>query len=133
MMLPILDLEEVFRPEGVPEFTFVAPPNYTEILLDVRRVGKPVILEGQSGAGKTTCVQRIIEELGDTRPKRIHNPKATGSKRRRTKQLAACGGDMKSAIRALILANEFLEWELATSVTAGYLRSVKYGRVSCNG
>ena len=49
MTLPILDLEEVFRTEGVPEFTFVAPPNYAEILLDVRRVGKPVVLEGQSG------------------------------------------------------------------------------------
>ena len=26
--------------------------------------------------------------------------------------IAACGGDMRSAIRALILANEFLEYEL---------------------
>jgi|ERR1035437_1888274 hypothetical protein len=59
-------LEEVFRTEGVPEFTFVQPPNYNEILLDIRRPGKPVILEGQSGTGKTTCVRRIIEELGDT-------------------------------------------------------------------
>lgn len=56
-------LEEVFTTEGVPEFTFVPPPNYNEILLDVRRPGKPVILEGQSGTGKTTCVRRIIEEL----------------------------------------------------------------------
>ena len=45
--------------------------------------------------------------------------------------IAACGGDMKSAVRALILANEFLEWELATSVSAGYLRGVKYGRFNC--
>src|SRR2546421_1287057 len=60
-------LEGVFRTEGVPEFTFVPPPNYNEILLDVRRVGKPVILEGQSGTGKTTTVRRIIEGLGDTR------------------------------------------------------------------
>lgn len=28
--------------------------------------------------------------------------------------IAACGGDMRSAIRALILANEFLEYELET-------------------
>jgi hypothetical protein len=39
--------------------------------------------------------------------------------------IAACGGDMKSAVRALILANEFLERELATKVSAGYLRGVK--------
>ncbi len=39
--------------------------------------------------------------------------------------IAASGGDMKSAVRALILANEFLEWELATKVSAGYLRGVR--------
>lgn len=27
--------------------------------------------------------------------------------------IAACGGDLRSTIRALILANEFLEYELA--------------------
>lgn len=58
-------LEEVFVTEGVPEFTFVAPPNYNDILLDIRRAGKPVVIEGQSGTGKTTCVRRIISELGD--------------------------------------------------------------------
>jgi hypothetical protein len=42
--------------------------------------------------------------------------------------IAACGGDMRSAIRALILANEFLEYELQTKVSAGYLRGVKHGR-----
>jgi len=58
-------LEEVFVTEGVPEFTFVEPPNFNEILLDVRRPGKPVILEGQSGTGKTTCVRRILFHLQD--------------------------------------------------------------------
>jgi hypothetical protein len=60
----MLNLEEVFVTEGVPEFTFVQPPNYNEILLDVRRPGKPVILEGQSGTGKTTCIRRILAQLG---------------------------------------------------------------------
>jgi len=39
--------------------------------------------------------------------------------------IAACGGDMRSAIRALILANEFLEYEvkeLMIAVSAGYSR-----------
>jgi hypothetical protein len=39
--------------------------------------------------------------------------------------IAACGGDMRSAIRALILANEFLEHEgkeLMIAVSAGYSR-----------
>lgn len=57
-------VEEVFVTEGVPQFTFVTPPNFTEILLDIRRPGKPVIVEGQSGTGKTTCVKKILERLG---------------------------------------------------------------------
>ena len=68
MALERLLLEEVFRTEGVPEFTFVAPPNYNEILLDIRRPGKPVILEGQSGTGKTTCVRQILTDLDDGKP-----------------------------------------------------------------
>jgi hypothetical protein len=55
-------LEVVFRTEGVPEFTFVRPPNYGELLVDMRNRGKPVIVEGQSGTGKTTTVKKIIEE-----------------------------------------------------------------------
>jgi hypothetical protein len=44
-MTPVkLTLEEVFRTEGLPEFTFVPPPI---ILVDVRHSHKPVILEGQ--------------------------------------------------------------------------------------
>ncbi|MBM4124525.1 MAG: TIR domain-containing protein [Nitrospira sp.] len=58
-------VEEVFVTEGVPQFTFVTPPNYTEILLDIRRPGKPVVIEGQSGTGKTTCVKKILERLGE--------------------------------------------------------------------
>ena len=39
-----LNLEEVFVTEGVPNFTFVKPPNFNRILLDVRSPGKPVVL-----------------------------------------------------------------------------------------
>lgn len=54
-------LEEIFRTEGIPEFTFVRPPNYNEILVDIRNPGKPVVIEGQSGTGKTTIAKKIIE------------------------------------------------------------------------
>ena len=57
-------VEDVFVTEGVPQFTFVAPPNFNEILLDIRHPGKPVIIEGQSGTGKTTCVRKVLEQLG---------------------------------------------------------------------
>ncbi|MQU72469.1 TIR domain-containing protein [Sinorhizobium meliloti] len=63
-----LNLEEVFVTEGVPAFTFVKPPNYNRILLDVRSPGKPVILEGQSGTGKTTCIKQILKDLADQFP-----------------------------------------------------------------
>ncbi len=55
-------VEEVFRTEGVPEFTFVKPPNFNEILVDIRNDGKPTIIEGQSGTGKTTVAKKIIEQ-----------------------------------------------------------------------
>jgi hypothetical protein len=39
--------------------------------------------------------------------------------------IAACGGDMRSAVRALILANEYLEFELGQcqgAVSRGFSR-----------
>ena len=35
-MAIILNLEEVYRTEGVPEYTFVKSPNYNEIFVDIR-------------------------------------------------------------------------------------------------
>jgi hypothetical protein len=61
-MLMKYPVEEVFRTEGVPEFTFVKPPNYNEILVDIRYAGKPTVIEGQSGTGKTTVAKKIIEQ-----------------------------------------------------------------------
>ena len=58
-------VEDVFVTEGVPTFTFVRPPNYSDILVEVRRRGKPIIIEGQSGTGKTTTIKNIINELDD--------------------------------------------------------------------
>jgi hypothetical protein len=58
-------LEDVFVTEGVPTETFVRPPNYNEILVDIRRPGKPVVIEGQSGTGKTTAVKKIQAALDD--------------------------------------------------------------------
>jgi hypothetical protein len=42
--------------------------------------------------------------------------------------IAACGGDIRAALKALIVANEFLETELQTSVSTGYLRGYRHGR-----
>lgn len=36
--------------------------------------------------------------------------------------IEACGGDLRSTIRALILATEYLQHELEVKVSAGYVR-----------
>jgi hypothetical protein len=42
--------------------------------------------------------------------------------------IAACGGDAREAVKALIVANEFLEREIEEKVSRGYLRGVRHGR-----
>jgi hypothetical protein len=74
-MITIFNLEDVFVTEGVPAFTFVKPPNYTALLVDIRREGKPVIIEGQSGAGKTTTVKKVLSEIYPENTPRILTPR----------------------------------------------------------
>jgi hypothetical protein len=38
--------------------------------------------------------------------------------------IAVCGGDAREAVKALIVANEFLE----AQISQGYVRGVKHGR-----
>lgn len=57
-------LEEVFKKSGVPTHTFVKPPEYNKILVSLRTKGRCLIVEGPSGIGKTTCVEKVIEVLG---------------------------------------------------------------------
>jgi hypothetical protein len=42
--------------------------------------------------------------------------------------IAACGGDAREAVKALLIANEFLEAELEAQVSHGYMRGVRHGR-----
>jgi hypothetical protein len=42
--------------------------------------------------------------------------------------IAACGGDAREAVKALLVANEFLEREIDEKVSRGYLRGVRHGR-----
>ena len=70
------NLEDVFVTEGAPNTTFVKPSNYSDLLIDIRTKGKPVIIDGQSGTGKTTTVLKILEELyPDTAPPKILTPR----------------------------------------------------------
>ena len=60
-----MEISDVFVTEGIPHFTYVEPPNYNEILIDVKKVGKPVVIEGQSGTGKTSTITKILSEIRD--------------------------------------------------------------------
>jgi hypothetical protein len=57
-------LEDVYKTSGIPTHTFVRPSEYNSILISLRTKGRCLIVEGPSGIGKTTCVIKVIEELG---------------------------------------------------------------------
>jgi hypothetical protein len=42
--------------------------------------------------------------------------------------IAACGGDAREAVKALLIANEFLEREMEAQVSHGFRWGVKHGR-----
>lgn len=56
-------LEEVFKTSGVPTYTFVRPEEYQRILVSLRTAGRGLVVEGPSGIGKTTSIQKALEEL----------------------------------------------------------------------
>jgi hypothetical protein len=48
-------LEDVFKINGVPTYTFVEPKEYNHLLMSLRAAGRRVVVEGPSGIGKTTA------------------------------------------------------------------------------
>ncbi|MFT3786034.1 MAG: TIR domain-containing protein [Tepidisphaeraceae bacterium] len=57
-------LEEVFKIGGVPTYTFVEPEEFPRLKVSLRTPGRPVIIEGPSGIGKTSAVRTALKELG---------------------------------------------------------------------
>ena len=57
-------LQEVFKTNGVPTYTFVPPIDYNRIILNLRTPGRALVVEGPSGIGKTTAIKKAIESLG---------------------------------------------------------------------
>ena len=55
-------MEAVFRTEGIQNSHSFGHRIFGEILVDIRTPGKPVIIEGQSGTGKTTTAKKILDE-----------------------------------------------------------------------
>jgi hypothetical protein len=62
--MPEPRLEEVFKTNGIPTYTFVPPKEYPQLLLALRSPGRGVVIEGPSGIGKTTAVENALQEIG---------------------------------------------------------------------
>lgn len=61
---PGLPLTDIFRTAGQPEYTFVEPAQAAQLKLRLRTMGEGLLVEGPSGVGKTTAVERMLKELG---------------------------------------------------------------------
>jgi ATPase family associated with various cellular activities (AAA) len=61
--MPSPRIEEVFKINGVPTYTFVRPKEYDHLLVSLRTPGRGVVVEGPSGIGKTTAVEKVLSEL----------------------------------------------------------------------
>jgi hypothetical protein len=61
MALPYL--EHVFKISGTPTYTFVEPQRYGALKVALRTPGRGVIIEGPSGIGKSTAVNRALQDL----------------------------------------------------------------------
>lgn len=57
-------LEDVFKTNGIPTYTFVQPLEYSSLFVALRTPGRGVVIEGPSGIGKTTSVIQALDELG---------------------------------------------------------------------
>ena len=64
MDAPIYPLHEVFVLSGTPEHTFVQPVEYMRLLVALRTPGRSIVVEGPSGIGKTTAINKAIAEAG---------------------------------------------------------------------
>ena len=61
--MSIIRLDEVFKTSGIPTYTFVRPKEYTELIVNLRTPGRGLVVEGPSGIGKTTAVEKALIEL----------------------------------------------------------------------
>ncbi|MBN9359666.1 MAG: AAA family ATPase [Herbaspirillum huttiense] len=56
-------IHEVFTLSGVPKVTFVEPLRYREILSSMRTPGRCMVLEGPSGIGKSSIIEKVLDAL----------------------------------------------------------------------
>lgn len=56
------ELQQVFTINGIPEFTFVEPKEYTDLVVALKTPGRGIVIEGPSGIGKTTAIVKAIQK-----------------------------------------------------------------------
>lgn len=54
-------IDEVFRRNGVPQATFVAPDQFEDVVFSLHALGRPLVIEGPTQAGKSTVVKKALE------------------------------------------------------------------------
>lgn len=62
-------LSDVFVKSGLPEVTFVEREDFVFLKLALEQRGRGVVIEGPSGVGKTTAVEKAVEDLKKSRLK----------------------------------------------------------------
>ena len=56
-------INEIFRLDGPPTYTFIEPPEFERLQLELRTMGTGLIVEGPSKAGKSTAIRKAMEIL----------------------------------------------------------------------
>lgn len=59
----ISPLYDVFVKSGTPTFTFVEPEDFEALQHSLAQPGRGVVIEGPSGVGKTSAIEKAIERL----------------------------------------------------------------------
>jgi 3',5'-cyclic AMP phosphodiesterase CpdA len=57
-------INDIFKLNGPPSVTFVEPPRFKNLTLELRTMGTGLIVEGPSRVGKSTAIKKAMEELG---------------------------------------------------------------------
>ncbi|HEX4423415.1 MAG TPA: metallophosphoesterase [Kofleriaceae bacterium] len=60
----VLSINEIFRLNGPPTVTFVEPPQFRELQLELGTMGTGLIVEGPSKTGKSTAIHKAMDALG---------------------------------------------------------------------